>query len=296
MGKIPSRCPACGGALHSAPASEKGELRCSRCDGVIRTRAGGAGWQTARALAVGAMRGLILGVMASPLLVIVTGAGGSSDGTGVAILVALPVLGGVLGLLLGLAIPLLQRALSGPGSAHAEPAPSRTRPLILAAVAAAPPAVGVAVVLAGWWLCRRVPVTGSAPWAEEIIGSWAFVVCLAGPLGASIAVWALLSSWWDRVKHPEQYDAAPSRRRLAVWLALVALVLNVAGPWLFREGRLLPARDRYYEKSDKPSAVPISRSPGSAAVSPSGPRATPTARPEGGPRPQSPGAGAPPHP
>ena len=47
-------------------------------------------------MAVGSVRGMILGVMASPLLLIVTGGPGSSDGTGAVILVVLPVLGAVL--------------------------------------------------------------------------------------------------------------------------------------------------------------------------------------------------------
>jgi hypothetical protein len=248
-------------------------------------------------MAVASARGMILGVMASPLLVIVTGAGGSSDGTGGAILVVLPVLGAVLGLLLGLAIPLLQRALSGPGNARVEPAPYRTRALTLAVIAAAPPAIGVAIASAGWLVCARVPNTGSVPWAREIIGSWAFVVCLAGPFGAGVAVWALLSAWWFSVKHSQRSDPAPFRRRLALRLALVALVLNGFAPWLFKEERLLPAGNRYYEiRSDKPSAVPTSRSPVSSGANPTGPPAIPTARPEDRPRPQRAWQGDPPSP
>ena len=211
-------------------------------------------------MAVGSVRGAILGVMASPILVIWTGGPGSSDGTGGMILVAIAVLGAVLGFLLGLAIPLLQSALSGPCNARMEPATSRTRALTLALVAAAPPALGLVMVSAGWLVCARVPNMGSAPKASEIIGNCAFVVRLAGPFGGSMAVWALLSAWWVTLKRPGQSGPAPLRRRLTVRLALVALLLNGAAPWLFSEGRLLPAENRYYEsRSDQPSAVPISR-------------------------------------
>jgi hypothetical protein len=275
-----------------APPPGNRELRCLRCDGLIRTPTGRTWWKTVWAMAVGSVRGVILGVMASPLLMLVTEGPRSSDGTGGALLVALPVVGGLLGFLLGLAIPLLQRARSGPGNARAEPATLRTKALTLARVAAAPPAVGLVLVSAGWLVCARIPNTDSALNAHEIIGYWAFVVCLATPFGASMALWALLTAWWASRKHPAQSDTAPLRRRLAVRLALVALVLNVAAPWLLREGLLLPARNRYYDsRSDLPSAVPISRPPDSSGENPSGPPAIPTARPQDRPQPKGSEAG-----
>jgi hypothetical protein len=218
-------------------------------------------------MAAGSVRGMILGMMASPLLLLMTGGSGSSDGTGGAILVALPVVGGVVGFLLGLAVPLLQRAHSGRGDAPVKPARCGTRALTLALIAAAPPALGLALIAGGWLVCLRVPEEGSATRAAEIIGYWAFAVCLAAPFGVSMALWALLSVWWASRKQQEHSGRAPLHRRLTVRVALVALILNGAAPWLLWEGRLLPAENRYHEsRSDKPSAVPIPGPPGSSGV------------------------------
>jgi hypothetical protein len=144
----------------------------------------------------------------------------------------------------------------------------------LAIVAATPPALGLFLVSVGWLVCARVPHAGSFPSAREIIEYWAFVAVLAAPLGASMAVWALLSAWRASLKNSEESDYAPLRSRLATRLALVALVLNAAAPWLFWEGRLLPAGNLYEIRSEKPSALPISRSRESSSVSPVGPPAT----------------------
>ncbi len=241
-------------------------------------------WTTGWAMAVGSVRSMILGVMASPLLLLVTGGSGSSDGTGGAILALLPVLGAMLGFVLGLAIPLLQRSLSRPGRIGMEPATHRTRSLILALIAAAPPALGLAMVSLGWLVCARAANAGG--FAREIIGYWSFAAILAAPLGASMAVWALLSVWWTSRKHPDDCGPARLRRKLTVRLALVALVLNGAAPWLFWEGRLLPAGNLYESGSEKPSAVPISRSRDSSNVSPVAPATTPSARPKGNSQPQ----------
>jgi hypothetical protein len=53
------------------------------------------------------VRGVIIGALASPLWLIVMGGVGSSDGSAAAGIVFIPILGAVVGLLLGFAIPLL---------------------------------------------------------------------------------------------------------------------------------------------------------------------------------------------
>ena len=73
-----------------------------------RSTAGGQGWwKTARASAKGSMLGVPVGAVAGVLWLIVGGGAGSSDGSGAAAILLLPVFGAVVGFLLGLGIPWL---------------------------------------------------------------------------------------------------------------------------------------------------------------------------------------------
>jgi hypothetical protein len=192
-------------------------------------------------MAVGSVRGVIIGVLAGPLLLIVTKAGAGSDASGAGFILAAPMLGAVAGFLLGLAIPLFCRFQ------NADDTEVRPWALILAVAALVLAVVGVAVLL-----------------VDEY---WTVVGCYAG---LCVAVLALLCA----------YPAAgklPSRRRLALRLALVALVLNGAAlaglpvlSWLVRESHL--PRPMQQEKSTVAPAR--SRSPGSTGISPVGPAAT----------------------
>jgi hypothetical protein len=168
-----------------------------------------------------------------------------------------------------------------PDNARVRPASYGTRALILAVVAVAPPVGGVIELSASWLVRAAESIPVSAEKAGEIIESWAIGGCLAAPLGATLAVWALLCAYRAAVEDPERSAAARSHRRLAVRLALVALVLNGAAPWLHREGRLLTTIRQSRIRSDKPAvAPPYSRSPGGSGVSPTGPPATPTTHPD----------------
>jgi hypothetical protein len=144
-----------------------------------------------------------------------------------------------------------------------------TRALTLAIVAVAPPVVAIASLGCAFLLAGLLPVPrggGYQPPMEQIVDpatgrvtykphgnpsarvAWCVALC-----GAGTALWALFCAYRAAVKHQEQSGLAQSRRRRAVGLALLALLLNGAPlPWLFRAGWPSPIVP---DQKDLPSAT-----------------------------------------
>jgi hypothetical protein len=183
-------------------------------------------------MALGSVRGIIVGVQASPLLLVVTGGGvGSSDGSGGAIIIVLPILGALIGLLSGLAIALLWRIWKAADGWSDCP-----WSLILAVIAAAAPVINGALLFARW-----------------CIEYWTVVGCYSG---LCTAVLALLCAFPGAKKLAGQSAPALSHRRLGVRLALTALVLNGAAlAWLFMGPPLPPASRQGGKARYTPSAT-----------------------------------------
>jgi hypothetical protein len=161
--------------------------------------------------------------------------------------------------------------------------------LILAGFALALPIAGLVILSAGWFFRGAGSIAVSASERGQMIAFWSY----AATSGAGLALGALAFVYWAAVRHQEQSGRAPSRRSLAVRLALVALVLNGAPlPWLCRAGRVWQQRGSPVGGGTvaAPSS-PLLPTPG---ASPIGPRATPQAKREGTARFQ--GAGPPPEP
>jgi hypothetical protein len=193
----------------------------------------------------------------------------------------------VIGMLLGLVVGAFRRA-------RKLQALYSTRALTLAVVAATPPVVAIASLSCAFLLAGLLPVPrggGYQPPMKQIVDpttgrvaykpagnpaarvAWCVALCAAGT-----AAGALFCAYRAALKHQERSDLARSRRRRAIGLALLALLLNGAPlPWLFREGwpaAIVPEQPRL------PSATERRRV--EAATRP----ATPTTPAESGPRPQ----------
>lgn len=151
----------------------------------------------------------------------------------------LAIIGCLLGFLLGLVVVALRRA-------RMLRAVSSTRALILALIGAAPPALAVALACCLLLLATVLPVGGSGRYGPSatgqvsyqprrepaaIFGWWAALS------GTGVSVWALFCARRAAARGQEDSDLARSRRRRAVVIAILALLLNGGAlPWLFREG------------------------------------------------------------
>ena len=181
--------------------------------------------------------------------------------------------GGVIGFLLGLMVGILLRA-------RRPQARFSSWALTLAVVAALPPLVAGALHCFGFMVATFLPVPrsgGYQPPMERIVdpgtgqvayqphgnplarGAWCAALC-----GVATAIGALVCVWLAAVKYQEQSGAALIRRRRAVGVALLALLLNGAPmPWLFKEGWPSLVMNQG-GANDRPSAIPRTRPEGRA--------------------------------
>ena len=178
--------------------------------------------------------------------------------------------GGVIGFLLGLMVGILLRArnLQALCSSWA---------LTLAVVAALPPLVASALLCFGFMVASLLPIPrsgGYQPPMESILDpatgrvvayqphanplvrlGWCAALC-----GAVTAIGALVCACLAAVKYQERSGTARFRRRRAIGLALLGLLLNGAPlPWLFKEGWPSPVIMEQQGASDRPSATPRTR-------------------------------------